>query len=81
MALQRPAKKKWNWQQPLDPFPPCPSRDCVLGPKGSGKSTTLISMLLGPYKSIYEGLCVFSPSVEIDSDWDPVQEHAKKPVA
>ena len=39
--------------------------------------TTLISMLLGPYKSIYDALYVFSPSVEIDSAWDPVREFAK----
>ena len=37
----------------------------------------MISMLLGPYKTIYERIFVFSPSVEIDSAWDPVKEHAK----
>ena len=34
-------------------------------------------MLLGPYKKIYEGLYVFSPSVQIDSAWDPVKEFVK----
>ena len=77
MALTRPAEKKWIFKQPPYPFPPCPSRGCFLGPSGVGKSTTLISMLLGPYKSVYERIYVFSPSVEIDSAWDPVKEHAK----
>ena len=48
-----------------------------MGPSSSGKSTTLISMLLGPYKTVFVGVYVFSPSVEIDSCWDPVKEHAK----
>ena len=34
-------------------------------------------MLLGPYKKIYEAVYVFSPSVQIDSAWDPVREFAK----
>ena len=34
-------------------------------------------MLLGPYKKIYEGFYVFSPSVEIDSAWAPVKEFVK----
>ena len=75
--LRRPPEKSWKWRQPPEPFPPCPSRGCFLGPSGSGKTTTLISMLLGPYKSIYDALYVFSPSVEIDSAWDPVREFAK----
>ena len=75
--LHRPTEKKWAYKQPPEPFPPCPSRGCFLGPSGSGKSTTLIAMLLGPYKNVFDGVFVFSPSVEIDSCWDPVKEHAK----
>ena len=75
--LHRPIEKKWAYKQPPEPFPPCPSRGCFLGPSGSGKSTTLISMLLSPYKSVFDGVFVFSPSVEIDSCWDPVKEHAR----
>ena len=77
MVLKRPPEKKWNWTQPEEPFPPCPSRICYLGPSGSGKSTTLISMLLSPYKKIYEGVYVFSPSVQIDSAWDPARDFVK----
>jgi SpoVK/Ycf46/Vps4 family AAA+-type ATPase len=77
MALKRPKEVHWNFTQPPEPYPPTPSRICFLGPSGSGKTTTLIAMLLGPYKKIYEGLHVFSPSVQIDSAWDPVKEFVK----
>ena len=33
--------------------------------------------MLGPYKNAFDSIYVFSPSVEIDSAWDPVKEHAK----
>ena len=42
-----------------------------------GKTTTLIAMLLGPYSKVFDQIHVFSPSVEIDSAWQPVREHAK----
>jgi hypothetical protein len=41
-----------------------------------GKTTTLIAMLLGPYKGIFDQVHVFSPSVDIDSAWLPVKEMA-----
>ncbi len=34
-------------------------------------------MLLGPYAKIFDQVHVFSPSVEIDSAWNPVREFAK----
>ena len=41
-----------------------------------GKTTTLIAMLLGPYKGIFDQVHVSSPSVDIDSAWLPVKELA-----
>jgi len=41
-----------------------------------GKTTTLIAMLLGPYRGIFDQVHVFSPSVDIDSAWVPVKEFA-----
>ena len=32
---------------------------------------------LSPYAKVFDKVYVFSPSVEIDSAWDPVREHAK----
>ncbi len=34
-------------------------------------------MLLGPYARVFDEIHIFSPSVDIDSAWDPVREFAK----
>ena len=78
MALKRPAEKHWNFRTPPAVFPQTPGcNGCFLAPSGQGKTTTLISMLLGPYAKVFDEVHVFSPSVDIDSAWDPVREFAK----
>ena len=77
MALKRPPEKKWNFEQPPEPFPPTPCRGCFLAPPGQGKTTTLVAMLLGPYSKCFRSVHVFSPSVDIDSAWDPVRGWVK----
>ena len=78
MALKRPEEKHWNWRTPKEPFPQTPGANgCFLAPSGQGKTTTLIAMLLGPYAKVFDEIHIFSPSVEIDSAWDPVREFAK----
>ncbi len=76
--LKRPAEVTWNFRKPAEPFPQTPGANgCFLAPSGMGKTTTLIAMLLGPYSKVFDQIHVFSPSVEIDSAWQPVREHAK----
>ena len=76
--LKRPPEIAWEFRQPPDPFPKCPGASgAFLGPSGTGKSTTLIAMLLGPYANVFDQIHIFSPSVEIDSAWLPVKEFAK----
>jgi len=79
MALKRPREKEWNWRQPSKKvFPSTPGCSGVfLSPSGGGKTTTLISLLLGPYAKVFEEVHIFSPSVDIDSAWDTVREFAK----
>ena len=77
MKLQRPTEVQWNFKKPPDPFPQTPGANgCFLAPSGMGKTTTLISMILGPYRGIFDQIHVFSPSVEIDSAWVPVKQFA-----
>ena len=77
-VLKRPAEKHWNWRKPSKPFPQTPGASgCFLAPSSGGKTTTLISLLLGPYAKVYESIHIFSPSVDIDSAWEPVREFAK----
>ena len=76
--LKRPAEVHWNFKKPPEPFPQTPGANgCFLAPSGMGKTTTLIAMLLGPYRGIFDQIHVFSPSVDIDSAWVPVKEFAQ----
>ena len=79
MALKRPDEKTWSFKKPAgDVFPQTPGANgCFLAPSGQGKTTTLIALLLGPYKAVFDEVHVFSPSVDLDSAWDPVKEYAK----
>ena len=77
MKLQRPPEVSWNFRKPPPVFPQTPGANgCFLAPSGMGKTTTLISMLLGPYRGVFDQVHVFSPSVDIDSAWAPVKEFA-----
>jgi hypothetical protein len=68
----------WSWRKPAAPFPQTPGANgCLLAPSGGGKTTTLVSLLLGPHARVFDAVHVFSPSVDIDSAWDPVREFAK----
>ena len=76
--LKRPEEKTWKFRTPPEPYPQTPGCNGVfLSPSGGGKTTTLIAMLLGPYKKVFDEIHIYSPSVEIDSAWDPVREFAK----
>ena len=79
MKLHRPPEVSWNFRTPPNPFPQTPGANgCFLAPSGMGKTTTLISMILGPYRGVFDQIHVFSPSVEIDSAWAPVKEFASR---
>ena len=76
--LVRPKEKSWNWLKPSVPYMQTPGASgCFLAPSGGGKTTTLVSLLLGPYAKVFNAVHVFSPSADIDSAWDPVREFAK----
>ena len=77
MALKRPKEVKFDWPQPKDPYPPSQRSGAFVGPSGVGKTTTCISMLMGPYKDVYSRVYVFSPSCApgLDSAWDAWRKH------
>ena len=78
MTLRRHPEIHWNFKKPPEPFPQTPGANgCFLAPNGVGKTTTLIAMLVGPYRGIFDQIHVFSPSVDIDSAWGPVKEFAQ----
>ena len=70
--LKPPKQKQYTY--PDVPFPLFDSNrsGVILGSSGNGKSSMLISLLLGPYKGKHSRVWVCSPSARpgIDSLWD-----------
>ena len=79
-ALKRPKKVKFEWPQPPAPYPPSQRSGALIGPSGVGKTTTAIAMLMGPYKSVFSRVYIFSPSCAkgIDPAWDAWRKHNRE---
>ena len=77
--LKRPKEVTFEFPQPSAPYPPSQRSGAFIGPSGVGKTTTAISMLMGPYKHCYSRVYVFSPSCApgIDPAWDAWRKHVK----
>ena len=77
--LKRPKEVTFEFPQPSAPYPPSQRSGAFIGPSGVGKTTTAISMLMGPYKDCYSRVYVFSPSCApgIDPAWDAWRKHVK----
>ena len=76
--LKRIKETEWHYSQPPEPFPRVPGSGCILGPTGVGKTQLVVQLLLQAYKGVFSRIYVFSPSVDIDSAWDPVREYNSK---
>ena len=57
--------------------PKVPFRALIFGPSGSGKSVLLVSLILDIYRDVFSRVFVFSPSVNHDSIWLPVNKYVK----
>ena len=77
--LKRPKEVTFEFPQPSAPFPPSQRSGAFIGPSGVGKTTTAISMLMGPYRHCYTRVYVFSPSCApgVDPAWDAWRKHVK----
>ena len=77
--MQRPNEVEFKFKQPKHPYPPSHRSAIFAGPSGTGKTSTAISLLLGPMKGIYSRVWVFSPSCApgVDPLWDAWREHVK----
>ena len=38
----------------------------------------LVDLILRLYRGVFERICVFSPSLHLDSTWEPVKEYVEK---
>ena len=77
--LKRLKEVVCEYPQPPDPYPPNQRSGACIGPNGVGKTTSAISMLMGPYRNVYPRVYVFSPScVEgVDPAWDYWRKHVR----
>ena len=49
-------------------------RSMLVGPSGSGKTVLLTSMILDIYKGCFSRIYIWSPSIEVDNTWRPVED-------
>ena len=78
-AIKVHACKQYECKQSKhEHLPKCPSRGVFLAPSGQFKTTAMVSLLLDHYRGCFCRIYVFSPSIDIDDNWDPVKEYSKK---
>ena len=79
MALKRPKEVEFSFPSAPLPFWKAERSGAFLGPSGGGKTSTAISLLLGPMRNCFERVYVFSPSCApgVDSTWDAWRKHVK----
>ena len=51
-----------------------PIRSVILGPSGSGKAVLLQNMILDVYRDCFSRIYIFSPSIDVDQTWLPVNK-------
>ncbi len=47
----------------------------LFAPSGSGKTVLLSNLILNIYRGCFERIYIFSPSIDIDSTWQPVKQY------
>ena len=81
LKIQVPKHDVWHSKQPRvgkGIVPTCPFRICTSSPSGSGKTVWIVDMLTRIYAGCFERVYIFSPSVNIDSVWDPMKDYVYK---
>ena len=60
-----------------DIVPTLPMRSMLVGPPGSSKAVLLTNMVLDMYKGCFSRNYIWSPSIEVDSTWQPVKDYIR----
>jgi hypothetical protein len=76
-VLKRHEPKQWKFKQPPEPYMRLPCSTIMLSPSGGGKTSTIVSLIVGPYARCFDSIHIFSPSVHVDSAWDTVKDFCK----
>ena len=68
--------KEYDFKQSkYEVAPNLPFSQIITGPSGSGKGIFLQSMILDTYRDVFERICIWSPSISVDSNWTPVKKY------
>ena len=49
----------------------------LVGPSGGGKTMLLTNMILDIYRLCFSRICIWSPSINVDSTWKPVKDYIR----
>ena len=63
---------------PSSHLPRPPLRGLVLGPSGAGKGVWLCDSIVRIYAGCFERIFVWSPSVDLDHQWDPAKRYSER---
>ena len=82
LKIQVAKHDRWETQQPRSEFadvaPPTPCRLLITGPSGSGKGILTVDLLTRIYAGCFQRIIVLSPSMHLDSAWQPVKDYVHK---
>ena len=65
-------------QSKYEVAPKVPFRAIITGPSGSRKSVLLTNMVFDIYKGVFSRIYIWSPSINVDSIWNPVKKYIKE---
>jgi hypothetical protein len=65
-------------QSRFEHVPKLPMRALCFGPSGSGKSILLQNFCIDIYRSCFERIFIFSPSINLDHVWRPVKKYIRE---
>ena len=57
--------------------PELPMRAMLCGPSGWGKGVVLQKMIVDVFRGCFSRVYIFSPSIDIDKTWEPVNKYIK----
>ena len=81
LQIQVAKHDQWETNQPrigADVVPSTPCRILITGPSGSGKTQLGVDLLTRIYAGAWERVFCFSPSIHLDSAWQPVKDYVHK---
>ena len=52
-----------------------PTRAIICAPSGSGKTVLLTNFILDIYRGCFSRIYIFSPSIDVDYNWNPVKQY------